>query len=298
MRIAARAMSLKHDLTILSLGLCLPFSLAAAPKYKALIIDGQNNHAWRETTPLLRSALESSGLFTVAVATSPPKGSGLSGFKPDFAAYDVVVSNYNGEPWAPATKAAFEKYVSGGGGYVSVHAANNAFPEWTAYNRMIALGGWGGRDERWGPYARFRGGQLVLDHAAGCGGGHGQRHAFQIVVREPSHPITAGLPQKWMHAEDELYDRLRGPAENMTVLATAYSDPATRGTGEHEPMLMVIRYGEGRVFHTTLGHDAVAMSCVGFITSLQRGSAWAAGGAVTLKVPNDFPTAGRVRRRE
>ena len=298
MRIAASAMSLKRYLTILSLGLCLPLSLAAAPKYKALIIDGQNNHAWRETTPLLRSALESSGLFTVDVATSPAADSDLSGFKPDFAAYDVVVSNYNGGPWAPATKAAFEKYVSGGGGYVSVHAANNAFPEWKAYNRMIALGGWGGRDQRWGPYARFRGGRLVLDHAAGRGGGHGTRHAFQIVLRDQGHPITAGLPHKWMHAEDELYDRLRGPAENMTVLATAYSDPATRGTGEHEPMLMVIRYGEGRVFHTTLGHDAVAMSCVGFISSLQRGSAWAAGGTATLKVPNDFPTADRVRRRE
>ena len=41
-----------------------------------------------------------------------------------------------------------------------------------------------------------------------------------------------------MHAQDELYDRLRGPAENMTVLATAFSDPETDGSGENEPMLM------------------------------------------------------------
>ena len=31
-----------------------------------------------------------------------------------------------------------------GGGFVSVHAANNSFPAWPAYNRMIGLGGWGG----------------------------------------------------------------------------------------------------------------------------------------------------------
>ena len=296
-RIAVNLMNCNRRRLLLALGLWLPLCLPAAPKYEALLIDGQNNHKWQETTPLIKSALEASGLFTVEVATSPPTGSDLSGFKPDFLAYDVVVSNYNGEPWAEATKAAFEKYVREGGAYVSVHAANNAFPEWKEYNRMIAVGGWGERDERWGPYARFRDGKLVLDHEAGPGGGHGKRHAFQVAIRDPKHPITAGLPAKWMHAEDELYDRLRGPAEQMTLLATAYSDPATRGTGEHEPMLMAIHYGLGRVFHTTLGHDAVSMSCVGFIATLQRGAEWAVSGKVTQMVPDDFPTADQVRTR-
>ena len=298
MRIPASAATRNRYLALVALGLLLPLCLRAAPKYKALLIDGQNNHKWEETTPLIKSALESSGLFTVDVATSPPSGSDLSGFKPAFDGYDVVVSNYNGASWAAATKDAFEKYVRDGGGYVSVHAANNAFPEWKEYNRMIALGGWGGRDERWGPYARFRNGKLVLDREAGLGGSHGDRHEFQVVVQDSSHPITAGLPVNWMHAQDELYDRLRGPAEKMTVLATAYSDPATRGSGEHEPMLLAIDYGQGRVFHTTLGHDAVAMSCVGFITTLQRGAEWAASGTVTQKVPSDFPTSDAVRTRE
>ena len=94
-----------------------------------------------------------------------------------------------------------------------------------------------------------------------------------------------------MHAEDELYDRLRGPAENLTVLATAYSDPSTRGTGKHEPILMTVQYGRGRVFHTTLGHHTLAMQCAGFITTLQRGAEWAATGKVTQAVPEDFPGA-------
>ena len=51
-------------------------SFPANPKsvLKSLIVDGQNNHAWQETTPVLKKLLEQTGLFTVEVATSPPKG--------------------------------------------------------------------------------------------------------------------------------------------------------------------------------------------------------------------------------
>jgi type 1 glutamine amidotransferase len=56
-------------------------------------------------------------------------------------------------------------------------------------------------------------------------------------------------------------------------------------------MLMTIRFGKGRIFHTTLGHDVPAMQCVGFITTLQRGAQWAATGKVTQAVPKSFPTA-------
>ena len=275
---------------------------AAGASLKALIVDGQSNHEWQKTTPLLEKALDRTGIFAVDVATSPPKGSDMSGFRPNFSAYDVVVSNYtdvfDGDSWPGATQAAFEQYVSQGGGFVSVHAADNAFPQWQAYNEIIGIGGWGGRDENWGPYVRFRDGRVILDHSPGRGGSHRERHAYQLVVRDTEHPITKGLPIKWMHAEDELYDRLRGPAKNITVLATAYSDSDTGGTGEHEPMLLTITYGEGRIFHTTLGHDTLAMSCVGFITTLQRGAEWAASGKVTQKLPQDFPTADQVRVRQ
>ena len=94
-----------------------------------------------------------------------------------------------------------------------------------------------------------------------------------------------------MHASDELYSRMRGPGENMTVLGTAFSDPQNRGTGQDEPMLMALSYGKGRVFHTTLGHDPEAIRCVGFVTTFARGVEWAATGKVTQKVPDDFPTA-------
>ncbi len=54
------------------------------------------------------------------------------------------------------------------------------------------------------------------------------------------------------------------------------------GSGEHEPLLMTIQFGNGRVFHTTLGHDAEAIKGMAFQVTLQRGTEWAATGDVTL----------------
>ena len=264
----------------------------AAPPLKVLIIDGQNNHAWKETTPVLKKLLEESGRFTVDVATAPAKGQDMSGFKPEFSKYAVVVSNYNGDAWPAETQTAFESFVRDGGGFVSYHAADNAFPQWKGYGEMIAVGGWENRTtEKFGPRVRFKEGKVALDASPARCGNHGARLPFLVVMRDTKNPIAKGLPTQWAHTADELYDSLCGPAENLTVLGTAHSEPSNHGTGEEEPMLMTISYGKGRVFHTTLGHDVAAMQCVGFITTLQRGVEWAATGKVTLKVPKDFPTA-------
>ena len=83
----------------------------------------------------------------------------------------------------------------------------------------------------------------------------------------------------------------------MTVLSTAWSDPANRGTSHDQPILMVIAYGNGRNFHTTMGQDLAALNCVGFITTYQRGMEWASTGKVTQKVPTDFPRANKTSTR-
>jgi type 1 glutamine amidotransferase len=100
-----------------------------------------------------------------------------------------------------------------------------------------------------------------------------------------------------MHQGDELYATLRGPGQNMTVLATAYSDPANSGSGHDEPQLLVLTYGKGRIFHTTLGHDVSALSSVDFVVTFQRGAEWAATGTVTQKAPSNFPSATVVSYR-
>ena len=279
--------------------LSLGTARAAAP-LKALILDGQNNHDWKSSTPHLKQVIEATGLFAVDVATAPGKGGDMGTFRPKFADYQVVVSNYNGERWTKETEEALVDFVRKGGGFVPVHAANNAFPDWKGFNEMIGVGGWGGRDEKSGPWLHWEG-KLIRDLSPGPGGSHGKQHAFLMETRAPEHPVMKGLPTRWMHAKDELYDRLRGPAENVTVLATAYSDPATHGTGKNEALLFAIQFGRGRVFHTALGHntgpDLTSQKCAGFIITLQRGVEWAATGKVTQKVPADFPGEDAVRSR-
>jgi len=297
----------------------------AAEKLKALIMDGQNNHqVWPKSTIMMRKYLEETGLYEVDIARTKFTWNGkqeaaflpLAGvgetedlkepmtdpdFKPDFSKYDVVISNFGfkAAPWPEETRSAFEKFVRNGGGFVSVHAADNSFGDWKEYNQMIGLGGWGGRNAKSGPYVYINAeGKVVRDDSPGPCGTHGPRNEFLITVRNHEHPVTKGLPDFWMHAIDECYSLLRGPAENMEILATAADSEKLRKEGRNEPMLMAINYHKGRVFHTTLGHDTPAIECVGFMVTFKRGVEWAATGKVTqTEIPADFPTAEKVSSR-
>ncbi len=273
---------------------------SASPRIHVLLLDGESAgpyHNWQLTTPILKKELEETGLFDVTVATAPHADGDFSSFKPNFSHYQVVVSNLDSADWPSDLRDQFERYIRNGGGFVVVHAADNAFPNWPAYNQMIGIGGWRGRTETAGPRWFMKDGKLLSDPTPGSAGAHGARRPFLIITRHPEHPIMKGLPPTWMHAPDELYGTLRGPGQNMTILATAHSDPQNNGTDNDEPMLMVVSFGKGRIFHTTLGHDAVALSGVGFITTFQRGTEWAATGRVTQKVPPTFPTANTVSSR-
>ena len=273
---------------------------AAAGPIKLMLLDGQSGgpyHAWQLTTPVLKKELEETGLFQVDVVTAPPSGGDFSSFQPAFDKYQAIVWNLDSPEWPASLMTSFERYVNNGGGVVIVHAADNAFPQWKAFNAMIGIGGWRNRDEKSGPLWFFRDGKLVSDSSPGRAGSHGNRLPIQLTMQDSEHPIAKGLPKQWMHAGDELYAAMRGPGENMKVLATAHSDPANKGTGRDEPILMVLSYGKGRIFHTILGHDIPALACVGFLVTLQRGAEWAATGKVTQKIPAGFPTADTVSYR-
>jgi hypothetical protein len=281
--------------------LCTLTTRAATP-ITVMLLDGESGgtyHDWQHVTPVLKKMLDETGLFATTVVTAPAAGSDFSTFAPDFSKYQVVVMNYDApdERWPAAPKAAFEQYVTNGGGFVSVHAADNAFPGWQAFNEMIGVGGWRGRAEQSGPHWFVRDGKLVSDPSPGRAGSHGRRTPFQVTAQNTTHPIMKGLPLMWMHQGDELYARLRGPGRNMTVLATAFSDPQNAGSGVDEPQLMVLSHGKGRIFHTTWGHDIVALSSVDFVVTFQRGTEWAATGQVTQRVPANFPTATTVAYR-
>ncbi len=282
-------------------GLCVFFVLLGAAggargegKIPVMLLTGQNNHKWQATTPVLEEELIKTGRFSVKVVMTPPKGAPAAEwqrFHPDFARYRAIFCNYNGEAWPAGVQKALERYMAGGGGLVIYHASNNPFPKWVEWHKMVGLC-WQG--------PAF-GDRITVDDSGkvartpkgeGPGAGHGAQHPFEMVTRDETHPIMLGLPAKWMHAKDELYHGQRGPAVNMHILATAFSDPDTKGTGANEPLVYIVRYGTGRVFVCLLGHDVVPTEAPDCATLLTRGTEWAATGKVTLRVEAGFAALG------
>lgn len=290
-------------LFLIGAAILLASTVSARKPIQTLLITGQNNHNWQVSHIVIKEILENSGKFKVDFAISPEKGQDMSGFILDFKPYDLVILDYNGDDWPEETKQGFVAFAEKGGGIVVYHAADNAFPNWYAFNKICALGGWEGRDENSGPYVYWHNGELIKDTSPGAGGSHGRQHEYMMTARNTTHPIISGLPNRWAHAKDELYDRMRGPGNIKDLLYTSFSDKETGGSGREEPLLFTVDYGNARIFHTMLGHcgpsfeDNPAMQCTGFQVTLLRGAEWAATGRVLQKVPADFPSSTHVTYR-
>lgn len=279
-------------------------SASAAGPIRVLIVDGANNHDWRALTGYLQAIFGAHERFVVDVSTSPPAAApgAWEQWRPRFADYDVVVNNFNGGHladglrWPRTVEQALETYVRDGGGLVNVHAANNAFLQWPAYNEMIGLG-W--REPEFGESLIVDKSEEVVRIPAGQGRkpGHGPSHDFKVTVLDREHPIYRGVPKTWMHPFEQLTHGQHGPAQDLTVLSYAWS----KDTGENEVMDWIVGYGRGRVYTTMLGHTPTNIvtensniRCVGFQTIIARAVEWAATGVVTIPVPADFPTADQI----
>lgn len=280
------------------LGLALPADARPA-RLRVLIVDGVNNHDWPATTPVLKRILEDSGRFRVDISTSPPRGAPAAdwtAWRPKFARYAVVISNFNGGDhgkdvvqWPAAVQADFEAYVRRGGGFVSYHAANNAFPGWRAYEEMVGLL-W--RPNGFGPGVTFdtAGKPVILPAGTGLNPNHPRRYDFDVTVRDRSHPITRGLPASFAVQSEQLTYGQHGPEAvirggALTFLTYAWCEPVR----ENEPMDWVRRWGKGRVYVTMLGHTwhdepSPDLANPWFRTLLLRGTEWAATGRVTIKI--------------
>ncbi len=277
---------------------------SAAGPIRVLIVDGANNHDWRALTGYLEAILGAHEQFVVDVSTTPTPAApavAWDHWRPKFSDYDVIVNNFNGGHlhdglrWPREVEQALEDYVRGGGGLVNVHAANNAFLEWPAYNEMIGLG-W--REPSFGESLIVDKNEKVVRIPAGQGRGpgHGPSHDFRVTVLAQDHPIYRGVPKVWMHPFEQLTHGQHGPAKNLTVLSYAWS----KDTGDNEVMDWTVAYGEGRVYTTMLGHTPTNVittnsniRCIGFQTIIARAVEWAATGKVTIPVPANFPTADK-----
>jgi type 1 glutamine amidotransferase len=270
---------------------------AAERQIKVLLIGGQNNHNWAKSTPFMKKLLDKAGHFATDVYNTPGKNaepSAWDAWQPRFSDYDCVLLDYNGQMWPDRVKKDFVDYVRNGGGVLVIHAANNSFRGWLEYEQMVGL--------LWRPptygtslYVTDTGEVVREAPGKGRGMGHGSQYDWEMTTRDNSHPITAGMPSKWMHKKDELYHGQRGPAENVSILLTAFSDPEgpRRGTGKHEPIVWWIPYGKGKVVTNVMGHvgELQCMQCVGFKVLLYRSCEWLATGECMTAIPDNFPSA-------
>ncbi len=275
-------------------------------RVRVLIVDGINNHDWAAATHAITQILGGTGLFAVEASTTPPREASQDAWNawhPDFSAYDVVINNFNGGhladgiAWPSGVQTSLEKFVRGGGGLVSYHAANNAFLNWAAYNDMIGLG-WRSKSFGKGIAISDDDKVVVLPKGTGMEPGHPPRLDFAMHVRGVDHPITAGMPKVWLHPSEQLTHGQHGPAEGLTILTYAHSPVSN----QNEPMDWVRSYGKGRVYTTMLGHTWTGepnpnLDCVGFQTLLARGVQWAATGTVTIPIPANFPGPDKVSLR-
>ena len=244
---------------------------------RVLIFSGRNNHDWRTSTPALRDLLTSTNKFDVRVEEEP---AGITAAT--LAIYDVVLLDYQGPRWGDTTEKALQDFVSSGKGLVVFHGASWAFnglPVLADHHVPTKI-----IEPAWAEYAKLVGGTWSHEDPPTA---HAPYHVFTVKFTDKQHPITSGLGDSFV-TKDELYHNMR-MQPNVHVLATAYDDPnnvgswpGAKGTGKDEPVLWVLNYGKGRVFHTTLGHDLPSIHAPGFSETFIRGTEWAATEGVTL----------------
>ena len=290
---------------ILTSGPSMPQEAMAQPKIRALIVDGFSNHDWSKTTDFIRATLSETGMFEVAVSTTPStlESPDWASWRPRFSDYEVVILNWNNvrQPdlhWPRIVERTLESYVRGGGGLLAFHSANNAFAHWPEYDRMIGLG-WRKKDHGFALQLEPDGEIRRIPAGAGEDTSHGPRQDT-VVIRLTHHPITRGTPERWLTPDIEVYTYARGPAEELTVLTYGLHEASDK----YWPLEWVVFYGKGRVYSSSFGHiwrsdtgipDRVL--CAGFQTSLVRAAEWLATGAVSYPVPDDFPSEGSISLR-
>ena len=278
---------------------------------RVLLIEGASNHGWENRIAVLESILSKEGGFTLEVELAPANASDpdWATWSPNFGVYDVVVSGYRGgvdgvPEWSGPAKAGFEAFVSGGGGFVAFHEATQAFPNWPAYQSMLALGWRTAAVVDTGVGVAVDSSLIFYPTGVGSITGHGAR-ADSLVTRLGNHPIHAGLPASWMAADLEVVRYPRGPATNFSVISYAEDpDPGAGNPALQWPVEWVVNHGTGRVYASTYGHlddfqaEPEGMRCAAFQETLVRALRWCAGEVVGSEVPPDFPGVSEVVLRQ
>jgi cytochrome c len=138
----------------------------------------------------------------------------------------VLFLNTTGDVLDAGEKAAFERYIRSGGGFVGIHSASDTEYGWPWYGRLV--GAW---------FAS-----------------HPQIQRATIHIANPDHPSTKGLPAAWERT-DEWYNFRSNPRGAVQVLATLDEATYSGGAmGADHPITWCQTIDGGRSWYTAMGH--------------------------------------------
>jgi type 1 glutamine amidotransferase len=126
-------------------------------------------------------------------------------------------------------KAAFERFIQAGNGYVGVHSASDTEYDWVWYGQLL------------GAYFSS----------------HPDIQQAEIDVQDFNHPSTWFLPAVWVRT-DEWYNFRTNPRDNgVDVLATLDESTYHGGQmGEDHPIMWYHEFDGGRSWYTAMGHTS------------------------------------------
>jgi cytochrome c len=226
---------------------------AAQSRFKALVFSKVTNY-YHESIPAGIAAIKKLGAehrFDVVVSDDPARftDKALADFKV------VVFNNTNSTPEKGALldasqRAAFQKYIRAGGGFVGIHSASGTERDWEWYGQLV------------GAFFKV----------------HPKIQKLEVQVEDGNHPSMRGLPKSWIRTE-EPYDFVLNPRGRVRVLAT-YNPASYEGhtMGADHPIIWCHEFEGGRSWYTGLGHAPSAFSEEPlFVQHLLGAIEWAAG---------------------
>lgn len=189
-----------------------------------LLTGGQReHHGYRDQAFYLAGLLEDTGRYRVTICED---ASVLT--TPAMKNYKLIIVNADRRDpefkFTEEQQRALLSSVKGGLGYVSIHGADNAAPDWLPEWKEM-LGG-------------------IFSHK-GLPDGKTRKGSFNVKIVDTSSTIVAGL--KDFPIKDELYYHMQ-MQPGVEPLATVRHDD------QDWPVAWTRTYGTGRVFHTPLGH--------------------------------------------
>jgi type 1 glutamine amidotransferase len=179
---------------------------------------------------------------------------------PRYAAVAFVLTT--GDVLDDPQRAALQRFIRAGGGFVGVHSATDTERGWPWYGQLV--GAWSS--------------------------GHPEIQAAAIDVVSPRDPSTEALPARWMRT-DEWYNWIQNPSGVRVLLKIDESTYSARegAMGADHPIAWSHEFEGGRAWYTQGGHTEESYSEPLFLAHLLGGIRWAAG--LTAATPAPVATA-------